>query len=111
MTLNLRSLQTTTYQYISQPQSWSTSLVSGAGAVVTVVFFALISLTGYLAYQVYFKGITQIEKIKAPDAPAIVKAALVIEKVVPPHIEEEILDEEENRSPVKKRMTTSKKSP
>lgn len=67
MTVDLRSLL-----YTALPPSYSTAFVSGGGAVVTCVFFSLVCVTGYLAYEIYFKGNTNI---KAPEAPAMIKAA------------------------------------
>ena len=38
-------------------------MASAIGAVVTLIFFALVLTTAYVAYMVYFKGVTHFEDI------------------------------------------------
>jgi len=38
-------------------------VASAIGAVVTLIFFALVLTTAYVAYMVYFKGVTHFEDI------------------------------------------------
>ena len=38
-------------------------MASAIGAVVTLIFFALVLTTAYVAYMVYFNGVTHFEDI------------------------------------------------
>jgi hypothetical protein len=46
------------------------NVVSAAGAAIAIVFFTLLLSAGYLAYQVYFKGVTHFEIVKIVIPPA-----------------------------------------
>ncbi len=41
----------------------SVNVASAIGAVITLIFFALLLTTAYVTYMVYFKGVTHFEDI------------------------------------------------
>lgn len=50
-------------------------MASASGAVITLIFFALVITTAYVTFMVYFKGITHFDDVST--------ASLVGEKVNP----------------------------
>ena len=43
----------------------SVNVASAIGAVITLIFFALVLTTAYVTYMVYFKGVMHFEDISA----------------------------------------------
>ena len=39
------------------------NMMSGVGAVITLIFFTLLLSTAYVAYMVYFRGVTHFEDV------------------------------------------------
>jgi len=76
------------------------NVVSGVGAVITLIFFALLLATAYVTYMVYFRGVTHFE-----DLPNVImeNSAAVVEKEEEMSVKDNEDIENQTKEPTKKR--------